>query len=388
MHLLQASKFYYPEVGGIEEVVRATAEGMSRRGHESRVLVSVPRGTGSHDVVDGIPVTRTTSLGVAKSVPLSPTFPIRLWQASRTADIIHHHLPNPLSVVSHLTMPSPGAPVVATYHSDIVRQRTALKLYQPFLHRFLDDLDHIFVTSPNLLEHSEHLAPYQEKASVVPLSIDLSDYGQYEGPSVSVATDRDRPTVLFVGRLNYYKGVEYLIDGMDAVDADLLIAGDGERRDALEARAERRGVDDRIHFLGYVDEEQLHTCYDHADVFVLPSVEPSEAFGIVQLEAMAYETPVINTRLPTGVPWVSRDGETGLTVPPRDADALAEAINELLDDLEIRRLYGKQARNRVEKHFSRERMLNTMERRYRAIVEGDPVPVSANTGSKPPSSGD
>jgi rhamnosyl/mannosyltransferase len=301
---------------------------------------------------------------------LAPSFPVRLWQTSRDADIVHHHLPNPLSVISHLTAPSTDAPVVVTYHSDIVRQQSALRLYRPYLHRFLANVDHIFVTSPRLLDYSDHLTPYREKASVVPLSIDLDEYGQYDGPSVDFPGDPNRPTLLFVGRLNYYKGVEYLLDAMSSIDADLLIAGDGGRRDALASRVNRLGVADRVHFLGYVDEEQLHACYDRADVFVLPSVEPSEAFGIVQLEAMAYGTPVINTNLPTGVPWVSLDGETGVTVPPRDAEALRNAITELLNDSERRRAYGEHARKRVERYFGRDRMLDTMEARYQAISEG------------------
>jgi rhamnosyl/mannosyltransferase len=194
---------------------------MTRRGHESCVLVSVPRGWGTHETV-----TRTASLGVVKSVPLSPTFLIHFWQASRDADIVHH-LPTPLSVVSHLATPPTNAPVVAMYHSDIIRQQTALKPSRPFLHRFLDDIDHTFVTSPRLLNNSEHLAPYREKASVVPLSIDLDHYGQYGGPPVDLPGDSDRPTLLFVGQLNYYKGVEYLLDAMPAVDANLLIAASG-----------------------------------------------------------------------------------------------------------------------------------------------------------------
>jgi rhamnosyl/mannosyltransferase len=375
MDILQVYKTYHPLVGGVEQVIRTTAEGMARRGHTSRVLVSTPQGYGKQEELGGVSVTRTGSLGVAKSVPLAPTFPLRLRQASRGADVVHHHLPNPLSVVSHLTTPATDSPVVATYHSDIVRQQTALKLYRPLLDRFLDDIDHVFVTSPRLLKHSEHLAPYREKASVVPPSIDLDDYDRYDGPRVNLPGDPTRPTLLFVGRLNYYKGVEYLIDAMPSVEADLLVAGTGDRRDALEIRAARTGVSDRVHFLGYVEEERLHACYDRADVFVLPSVEPSEAFGIVQLEAMAYGTPVVNTNLPTGVPWVSKDGETGLTVPPRDADALASAIEALLDDHERRRTYGDRARERVADLFGRERMLDTMESRYRAIIRGESIAV-------------
>ncbi|WP_251344296.1 glycosyltransferase [Haloplanus halophilus] len=376
MDLLHCNKFYHPEIGGIEQVVRATAEGMARRGHANRVLVAVPRGRGASERVGGVPVTRTASLGVAKSVPLSPTYPPHLGRASRSADVVHHHLPNPLSVVSQLATPSTDAAVVATYHSDIVRQRGALRLYRPLLHRFLDALDHVFVTSPPLLERSAHLAPYREKASVVPLSIDLDDYGR-RVPAVELPGRADRPTLLFVGRLNYYKGVEYLLDAMPALDADLLVAGSGERRRELEARADRLGVDDRVFFLGRVGEDRLHACYDRADVFVLPSVEPSEAFGIVQLEAMAYGTPVVNTDLPTGVPWVSRDGDTGVTVPPRDADALATAIDALLADAGRRRTYGQRARERVERRFGRERMLDTLEAAYRALVDEGSDAVAA-----------
>jgi rhamnosyl/mannosyltransferase len=118
------------------------------------------------------------------------------------------------------------------------------------------------------------------------------------------------------------------------------------------------GVEDRVYFHGYIDDKKLREYYRSADLFVLPSVESSEAFGIVQLEAMAHGLPVINTDLPTGVPWVSRDRKTGLTVPPRDADALASAIQELLVDDELRESLGRNARQRVETKFTEARMLS------------------------------
>jgi rhamnosyl/mannosyltransferase len=120
--------------------------------------------------------------------------------------------------------------------------------------------------------------------------------------------------------------------------------------------------------LGYLPESQLASAYRTADLFVLPSVEPSEAFGIVQLEAMARETPVVNTSLPTGVPWVSPDGKTGITVPPGEADVLAEAINTLLEDDELRQRYAKQARERVKQRFTRDQMLDRIERIYRETI--------------------
>jgi rhamnosyl/mannosyltransferase len=315
-----------------------------------------------------VAVRKASSLGVALSVPLAPTFPAHVRSASRGADVIHFHLPDPLSVISHVLTGPKDAKTVATYHNDIVRQARLLKLYRPVLDQFLDDVDRILVTSPRLRDRSPFLAPYTDKCTVVPLSIDLEEYGDYEGPEHDLPVGGGRPVILFVGRLIYYKGLEHLIDAMVEVDADLLIAGKGDRRESLERRARERGVEDRVSFLGYVDDELLHYCYDRADVFVLPSVAPSEGFGIVQLEAMAYGTPVINTDIPSGVPWVSRDGETGLTVPPEDPETLAEALNMLLADPELRERYGRNARQRVEGSFSRNRMVERTREVYRELT--------------------
>jgi len=357
--VLQVNKFYYPQIGGIEAAVRALAEGMTGRGFDVRVLASRPFGWGETDEVADVPVQRTASLGEVLSVPIAPAFPLRYRQASSSVDIVHHHLPNPLGVGSHLLAPPNGAKVLITYHSDIVRQATALRVYRPFLDAFLRRSDRILVTSPNLLNHSEVLKPYSDKCQVVPLSIDTGEYGGYEGPAHDIP-GQPGERILFVGRLNYYKGVEYLVDAMAQVEGTLLIAGDGNRRDSLEERTSEAGLNDRIHFLGRVPDEKLDYLYDAADIFVLPSVAASEAFGIVQLEAMAFGTPIVNTALPTGVPWVSQDGETGLTVPPRDTTALADAISRLLDDGQLRRELGENAAERVERMFDRQTMLDTM----------------------------
>jgi rhamnosyl/mannosyltransferase len=294
-------------------------------------------------------------------------FPWRLRTAAKNADIIHHHLPNPLSTLSQLTAGSMDATVVATYHSDIVRQSTALMMYQPLLKRFLNSVDRILVTSDPLLNHSSILQPYQEKCDVVPLSVNLNAVDKEDPTPLDV--EIASPVILFVGRLNYYKGVEYLVEAMEQTEATLLIVGDGRRRSKLERQARKCSVDDRIKFLGYIPDKQLASAYQTADLFVLPSVESSEAFGIVQLEAMARGVPVINTSLPTGVPWVSLDGKTGRTVQPRDSKALAEAISELLADNSRRRQYSKQARKRVEKLFTKEKMLNNVERSYEKALD-------------------
>jgi rhamnosyl/mannosyltransferase len=317
-------------------------------------------------------VRKVPSAGEVLSVPTSPTFPLALREESRDVDVLHVHLPHPLGVGSQLAVGRRDPAVVVTYHSDIVRQRAALRFYRPIQQRFLGRADRILPTSPRLLEHSAQLGPHAGRCTPVPLSIDVSAFRDRIGnpPDVDLSTDPDRPTLLFVGRLAYYKGVEYLLDAMVAVEADLLVVGDGERREALERRARQRGVEGKVSFLGRVSDETLAGCYAAADVFVLPSVEPSEAFGVVQLEAMATGIPVVNTDLPTGVPWVSPDGETGYTVPPRDAGALADALADLLDDPERRERFGETARARVEARFDRERMIDRVEAVYEDVLDG------------------
>jgi rhamnosyl/mannosyltransferase len=143
---------------------------------------------------------------------------------------------------------------------------------------------------------------------------------------------------------------------MRGVDAVLAIVGDGPMRRQLELTARENGVSDRVHVLGQLDDAELAGAYRAADLFVFPSLAESEAFGLAQLEAMASGVPVINTALRSGVPFVSRDGETGLTVPPADPKALAAAIRSLLAAPERRRAMGEAARQRVAEDFSKEKM--------------------------------
>lgn len=371
MDLLHATKFYHPHVGGIERVAHELSKGCVKRGDSVRAVSAVERGMGERATYDGVSTVTASSLGVVMSVPMAPTYPIHLQRAKKEADVVHFHLPDPLSVSSELLTGTSDYATIATIHGEISKDsyRKVLPLYRPVLDRFMHRLDEIVISSPRHRERSELLSTHRDKCTVIPLGIDLSEFGSYDGPEYDLPGDPARPTILFVGRLVYFKGVEYLIDAMQTVDADLLVAGTGDLGDELAERAKQRGVYDRVHFLGFVPDEKLHHCYAVADVFVLPSSTNAETFGIVQLEAMSYGTPVVNTRLDTSVPWVSKDEETGKTVPPRDADAISQAVRELLHDDEQRNRYGKQARRRVEQYFTKERMIGEYLARYDALVD-------------------
>jgi glycosyltransferase involved in cell wall biosynthesis len=191
---------------------------------------------------------------------------------------------------------------------------------------------------------------------VIPFGITTERFEQVDPRAVSEIRERYGPKiVLAVGRLVYYKGFKYLVRAMERVQGKLVLVGEGPLRQSLEREVRERGLQARVFLLGRVPD--LDAYYKAADVFVLPSVARSEAFGIVQLEAMACGKPVVNTTLDSGVPFVSMHGISGVSVPPGDTDALAEAICLLLGDPELSSRYGDAGRKRVREQFGLETMI-------------------------------
>jgi len=290
--------------------------------------------------------------------------------AQSEADIVHLHWPNPMAVLAYLVA-RPKGRLVVTYHSDIVRQHLLGRAFSPFLYSALDRCDAILATSPNYVASSSILRSYTDRCRVIPYGINFKRFERRDSDAErSIRAAHGSRILISVGRLVYYKGFEYLIRAMAKVNGELIIIGDGPLRGFLENEAQAIGVRSRVHFLGEVQNTQLSAYYHASDVFVLPSVARSEAFGIVQLEAMACGKPVVNTQLDSGVPYVSLDGETGFTVEPRDSNALAVAISTLLDEHALRARFGAAARRRVEKEFNAELMARRTLDVYQEVMEG------------------
>lgn len=307
-------------------------------------------------------------------MPLSPSLPFVLVNALRQVDIVHFHHPFPLSEIA-FALADTTAKTVVTWHADITRQRWAHFFYAPLVKRFLRRVDRIVATSQECLERSEFLRAVRSKCEVIPLGVDPDRFAVTPGVAKEAEAIRARygkPLVLFVGRLVYYKGVRYLIEAMRDVNALCLIIGEGPCRKELEKASKACAVSDRVAFLGARSDEELPAYYHACDVFVLPSVEPAEAFGIVQLEAMACGKPVISTELPTGVRFVNLHGITGLRVPPRDPASLADGINNLLRDAELRDRLGSNGRKRVSEVFDVRMMVSAYLRLYESVAASPP----------------
>ena len=382
MKIVQVTKAYAPVVGGVETVVSTLAEGLSRE-HSVSVGVLVCRDVrsirSSDSAMNGIPVRAAGRWGTLLSVPVSPMLPSMLAQSE--GDILHLHEPFPLADLAIFTRPAimqRFKRLVISWHGDIARQAWAMPLYRHLLNRILEKASRIMASSPQLVANSTVLFPFRDRCTVLPYGLDLSWAGATVDRTSRVQEIRrtyGAPLVLSVGRLVYYKGLRYLVDAMRSVPgAHAVIIGSGPLEGSLREQISTAGLEQRVHVLPHQSEEELHAFYMACDVFVLPSIARSEAYGLVQIEAMACGKPVISTEINTGTTFVNLDGLTGLTVPPCDAAALSSALDRLLGDDELRASLGENARARAMKEFTVDHMVRRALDVYRSALAEEAIP--------------
>lgn len=339
-----------PTTGGIEQHMRLLCTGLARH-VEAAVLVPSRSRRTFEEHIDGVRVVRVAEFGRYASAPLCPGAPLRLRKLR--PDLVHVHFPNPMGDLTYL-LSGLRTPLVVSYHADIIKQRAYLPFYRPVIDRLFRRAARIVAASQEYAESAELLREYRDKIVIQPYGIDVPSLALRNGDAGAVSDLRAQygeRLVLFVGVLRYYKGVDVLIRAMTRVSGHALIAGRGAERSALAALARELDVADRVTFLGEVSDARLRALFHAADVLALPSIDRCEAFGIVQLEAMACGKPVVSTDLPSGVRFVNQHGVTGLLVPPGDPGALAGALGRLLDDRELCRSLGEAGRRRVMQEF-------------------------------------
>jgi len=352
--LLEVTKAFYPVIGGVEKTVYDLATMASDEFDVTVLAVSENRHS-SVETMKGFTICKVGKLAKVFSAPLSLQYIPKFRELARSADIIHLHSPYPLGELAlHLTRVE--VPIVLTYIFDVVRQRILAPAYNPLLRAVLRRANRIVACNPNTPDSSPILRPCRDRISVIPYGIRPEKFVLDEAEQISVRSLKkgfSRPLVLFVGRLVYYKGAEYLVRAAADVEADFVIIGSGPLRAGLVELASELGISSRIRFLEHLPRPEMLAYFHACDLFVLPSVAESEAFGLVLLEAMACGKPMVTTELGTGTSWINQHGETGFVVPPRDPNALAEAIQRLVSDEGLRRKMGQAAYDRVCKVFTR-----------------------------------
>lgn len=379
MKIVETNKAYYPKVGGIETTVKTLSEGLVNR-YNSEVEVLVCNHKFSlkniEETINGVKVKYLLTYGLVFSLPLSPGYPKSLLELK--GDILHIHEPFPLADLTLELIPNLRknfSKIVTTWHCDITRQKWALPIYGKYIRKFLKTVDRIIVSNPFLINNSEFLSDYKSKCVVIPIGIDLEwakkNENEYSGSNGDKKNEED-VKILFVGRLVIYKGVNILIEAMKYLDyGTLTIIGSGPLEKYLKNKISQLNLESRVKIIPEVSETKLHEFYKSCDIFVLPSINKTEAYGIVQIEAMACGKPIVCTELGTGTSYINQDNVTGFVVPPGDPNALAGAINVLQKDKELRQRFGKNGIVRAFEEFTSEKMISRTYKLFEDLLTDD-----------------
>ena len=368
MRVLHVGKYYPPAPGGIETYLGDLCAGLADAGVQSHVLAhrfeaSEPE---YEEPIPGVGVERVPVAASFCYSLIAPTYPLRLRRAVRRLrpDVIHAHLPN-LSAFACL-LPGLDTPLVLHWHADVAwprDKRLARALYHgyaPMESLLLRRADLVVATSDAYLEASAPLRPFVDKCRVVPLGVRAARMHPPSAETVRSVRRRwlgegDGARALFVsaGRFAHYKGFEHLVRAMrDVPDAVLVMVGDGESHAGVEATVRTLGLGRRVHLAGRLPDADMHALMAAADVFCLPSLERSEAFGVVLVEAMALGTCCVSTDIPGSAPgWVVQHERTGLVVPPGDEASLAAALAGLAADAPMRERFARAGNERYRRHF-------------------------------------
>lgn len=295
----------------------------------------------------------------AAKTTVAPSMVTRLRRIAKDYDIIHIHHPDPMAAMA-LRLSGYKGKVVLHWHSDILSQKALLRFYLPIQNWLIKRADTIVGTTPVYLAESPYLQGVQEKCRCIPIGIEpvISDSAREQ----EIRNEYSGRRIIFsLGRLVEYKGYRYLIEAAKYLDDSfmILIGGGGPLRESLQREIDELGVGRRVKLLGKVPQEDLASYYGACELFCMSSVMKTEAFGIVQIEAMSAGRPVIATKIPeSGVSWVNEDGVSGINVEPCDSKAIAEAIRTITDNEATWKKFSAGAAKRFEKNFTKEKMIS------------------------------
>ena len=361
--VLSMNKMYPPEIGGVEVVAKEIAEFVRKLGYKSRVITfSLDRET-KEEEVNGVEVLRCGTFFRKDPIRLSLSFKSAYQAFSNESEIEIFHVPSGLPEFI-CKKKCESIKRVVLYHADTVSRGIIGNLYvKHALIPMLDSADVIVATSPKMFETSKVLKQFRYKGRVIPLFVDTEHFR----PSGDVFdyshqfNSQGKRLVLYVGRFGRYKGLDHLLRAMSLMEDQyhLVLVGDGPEKNSLSSLISELNLNNRVAILPHVEYSKLPEIYRSADVFVLPSTDRGEAFGLVALEAMACGVPVITTQLGTGTTFHNQHGITGYHVPPRDEKALAIAIIQCVRE-NLKEKNSRLIRQRAEE-FSIDKFRNSWE---------------------------
>lgn len=353
MKVLHVSKAFFPLMGGIEQVVYQIASGLKQS--VNFIVLTTRNSKGKpYEIMDGITIRRTLAICELFSMPIALLYPFWFWYYARKVDVVDYHYPFPMiDFLVSIYFPK-KTKLVVHWHSEIVAQKKIAKFLQPFFHRTLKKADKIIVATPIHLKESKLLQPFVDKCEVIPFGINV-DFWQHktaqEKTQIAHIVDEHGQFILAIGRLVPYKGFEVLLRALKP-GMKLIIIGTGVLEEKLKNLSQALQLTQQVIFLGSQSSAQLKNYLNACYLLAFPSVTTNEAFGMVQLEAMACAKPIVNTLLDSAVPWVARNEIEALSVKPNDVIALSQALQHLLQDKALAKQLGENGLKRVRDLFS------------------------------------
>lgn len=358
MRILQLGKFY-PIIGGVERVMYDLVEGISKL-HIQVDMLCASDSNKSHEITinDHAKIYCTATWIKMLATMISPQMIWKLRKIAAQYDIIHVHHPDPMAALSLFFSGYKGK-VVLHWHSDILKQKIALKLFMPLQNWLINRANVIVGTTPKYIEESPYLQKANLRKIAIPIGIEPV-VGDDDKVEEIRRRYKDKKIIFSLGRLVGYKGFSFLIDAALSLPDDyvILIGGRGPLKENLETQINRNGLKNKVHLLGRVSDEDLPNYFAACDVYVMSSIWKTEAFGIVQIEAMSCGKPIVATNIPgSGVSWVNEDKVTGLNVEPENAEAIADAILKISSNNETYMAFSDNAKLRFEQLFQKKDMI-------------------------------
>lgn len=374
MKILQTPVRFYPFTGGVENYVYYLSRELVNSGNQVKVVCANEPDIESKQRVEGIEVERLPYMGKIANTNITTGLPGAL--SDGDYDIIHTHIPTPWSADwSAFYSNSKKKPLVVTYHNDIIGQGLASLVAHIYnsvgLNYVLKTAAKIIITQPGYLQSSSHLAKYRDKIEVIPNGVDVEKF-----QPIQASDNEDKSTIFFLSVLDEfhkYKGLDYLLEALKIVknnvpDVKLIVGGKGVLLDHYQEMAASLGLKDNVEFAGFIPDEEIADYYSQASVFVLPSISSlQEGFGIVALEALACQTPVVTTDI-VGVAHDLKQIKGGIVIPPRDTHKLADAITQILSDAQMQKEMGQRGRKLVQEKYTWKVVASSMEKVYKEIL--------------------
>jgi len=372
MKILQTPVRFYPFIGGVENYVYYLSKELARLKHDVTVICANEPNTKKEEDINGIKVKRLSYIGKIANTNITPKLPLEILKED--FDILHTHLPTPWSADwSAIISKIKNRPLILTYHNDIVGNGFAnyiAKFYNAtILKLLLRKANAIIITQSGYYDYSPSLKRYKDKIGVIPNGVDIERFKPLN-------VEKEENTLFFLSVLDEfhrYKGLDYLFEALKRVkkkipNVRLIVGGKGKLLNYYKQKVISMDLRDNVEFVGFIPDEEIVEYYNKCDVFALPSISAKqEGFGIVLLEAMACEKPVVSTEI-VGVAEDIKEGNAGKIIKPKDDEGLAEAIIEILEDKNLARKMGKNGRKLVEEKYTWEKIATNVLDAYEGLL--------------------